>query len=729
MKTIQKAAITLIFSIFYLLISFVNGYAQDTGQWEILNEYESFSTIDFVNAEIGWGLSLSNNTLFKTEDGGESWFSISEKGSRFIDFINENVGWSSGGRILFKTEDGGETWITKKTSESGFGPICVVNESTIYVVDEGSKVLKTIDGGLNWIVYYLGVSDDGFRELVVINPSVLLIWESMRGIFRSVDGSYPWQNLPKHNYDFLGGLQFINDSTGYITARKYISNSHEYFLLETRDTCSTWSVIMQSEKKISSFKYLDPDTVYATIGGTLMKSIDGGISWEALFDLDGWRLNMIYCSREKLYIRANTNGAWLWLSTFDDFNTWRTKISYPFHDVFFINKNKGFAAGGGYGFHQSPWGNLWLTEDGGITWSMNTNTLGGIIKSCIFVNDSEGFILGGGGFQKTTDGGNNWETVTSPDGYSWSINDICFINTKIGWLSGIYSDSLSSGAAIFSTSNYGENWDLVWKYPDTDMNSYSLYSIHAINTTVWAVGESGLIVKYTEQDQWQLQTGYTDLPLNDVFFSDEDHGWITGGYLNDQDFQSILLKTRDGGSNWQEIPDINYQINDMFFADSLHGWAVGNDTSDYGMIIETYDGGENWTTQVDDLSAPLTAIHFKDGFGWSVGGKGLVLRYDGLTWVDQSTGKTYPDKFNLSQNYPNPFNPSTKIKFALPKPENVKIDVYNTLGQKIETLLNQQMKAGHHEVEFNAQNLSSGLYYYRIEAGEFQDVKKMILLK
>ncbi len=176
MKTIQKAAITLIFSIFYLLISFVNGYAQDTGQWEILNEYESFSTIDFVNAEIGWGLSLSNNTLFKTEDGGESWFSISEKGSRFIDFINENVGWSSGGRILFKTEDGGETWITKKTSESGFGPICVVNESTIYVVDEGSKVLKTIDGGLNWIVYYLGVSDDGFRELVVINPSVLLIW-------------------------------------------------------------------------------------------------------------------------------------------------------------------------------------------------------------------------------------------------------------------------------------------------------------------------------------------------------------------------------------------------------------------------------------------------------------------------------------------------------------------------------------------------------------------------
>jgi hypothetical protein len=94
--------------------------------------------------------------------------------------------------------------------------------------------------------------------------------------------------------------------------------------------------------------------------------------------------------------------------------------------------------------------------------------------------------------------------------------------------------------------------------------------------------------------------------------------------------------------------------------------------------------------------------------------------------------KTEPDiprEFILYQNYPNPFNPSTKIKFALPKAEDVIIEVYNTLGQKVEILLNQHMKAGQHEVELNASNLSSGVYFYKIEAGEFQDVKKMILLK
>ncbi len=88
-----------------------------------------------------------------------------------------------------------------------------------------------------------------------------------------------------------------------------------------------------------------------------------------------------------------------------------------------------------------------------------------------------------------------------------------------------------------------------------------------------------------------------------------------------------------------------------------------------------------------------------------------------------------PKTFALHQNYPNPFNPKTKIKFALPKPENIIINVYNTLGQRVETLLNRRLQAGNHEVEFNAENLSSGVYLYRIEAGEFQDVKKMILLR
>ena len=107
----------------------------------------------------------------------------------------------------------------------------------------------------------------------------------------------------------------------------------------------------------------------------------------------------------------------------------------------------------------------------------------------------------------------------------------------------------------------------------------------------------------------------------------------------------------------------------------------------------------------------------------------VVYDYDSPVSSIQSMDLTIPKEMKLEQNFPNPFNPSTRISFTLPKPGEVKIEIYNTLGQRVEILVNQYMLAGNHEVEFNAQNLSSGIYFYSIEAGEFHDVKKMILIR
>jgi len=92
-------------------------------------------------------------------------------------------------------------------------------------------------------------------------------------------------------------------------------------------------------------------------------------------------------------------------------------------------------------------------------------------------------------------------------------------------------------------------------------------------------------------------------------------------------------------------------------------------------------------------------------------------------------GVKVPSEFVLSQNYPNPFNPSTTIQFALPKQANVKITVYNSIGEEVATLINREMNAGFQSINFDASNLSSGLYLYKIKAGNFVDVKKMMLLK
>jgi len=94
---------------------------------------------------------------------------------------------------------------------------------------------------------------------------------------------------------------------------------------------------------------------------------------------------------------------------------------------------------------------------------------------------------------------------------------------------------------------------------------------------------------------------------------------------------------------------------------------------------------------------------------------------------DNTTG--LPTKFALKQNYPNPFNPTTNIKFDLPKSSDVELSLYNILGQKVMTLVNQKMQAGYHQINFDARNLASGMYIYRIKAGNFVSVKKMMLIK
>ncbi len=87
------------------------------------------------------------------------------------------------------------------------------------------------------------------------------------------------------------------------------------------------------------------------------------------------------------------------------------------------------------------------------------------------------------------------------------------------------------------------------------------------------------------------------------------------------------------------------------------------------------------------------------------------------------------NEFELVQNYPNPFNPTTTISFNLPEASNVKLTVSNILGQEIKTLVNEHKEAGVHSVEFNASDLPSGFYIYRIEAGKYVQTRKMLLVK
>jgi hypothetical protein len=140
----------------------------------------------------------------------------------------------------------------------------------------------------------------------------------------------------------------------------------------------------------------------------------------------------------------------------------------------------------------------------------------------------------------------------------------------------------------------------------------------------------------------------------------------------------------------------------------------------------TLDGAFTWAPAIDQAGKSfVVTVQVTDGT--LTASTTQVITAGAVVGVEDFSG--VPTDFSLMQNYPNPFNPTTSIRFALPKESAVRLTVFNILGQEVASLVQGTMAAGFHKVDFDASKLNSGMYIYRIEAGNFVSVKKMVLMK
>ncbi|MCH7774913.1 MAG: T9SS type A sorting domain-containing protein [Bacteroidetes bacterium] len=107
----------------------------------------------------------------------------------------------------------------------------------------------------------------------------------------------------------------------------------------------------------------------------------------------------------------------------------------------------------------------------------------------------------------------------------------------------------------------------------------------------------------------------------------------------------------------------------------------------------------------------------------------ISISNDKVSLLKIQLGSILPTRFVLEQNFPNPFNPVTTIKYEIPSKATVQLNIYNTLGEVILVLVNEEKPVGYYEIEFDASSFASGVYFYRIQAGDFIETKKMILMK
>ena len=193
------------------------------------------------------------------------------------------------------------------------------------------------------------------------------------------------------------------------------------------------------------------------------------------------------------------------------------------------------------------------------------------------------------------------------------------------------------------------------------------------------------------------------------------------------------------GQSWNYVVPVELTS----FAASVNGknvnlaWTTTTETNNSGFEVERKSTISNWQ-KIGFVNGNGTTTE-KQAYAYSdndiqEGKYSYRLKqvdFDGTFEYSNSVNVEIltPAKFELNQNYPNPFNPSTAIKFSLPTAGNVKLSVYNLLGQEVQTLLNGFMEAGVHTVNFNAKNINSGIYLYKLEANGLTSVRKMTLLK
>ena len=353
-----------------------------------------------------------------------------------------------------------------------------------------------------------------------------------------------------------------------------------------------------------------------------------------------------------------------------------------------------------------------ISSDGGNIWQEVTTDFYNMID-IDFINSSTGYLLNEYFIIKTTNKGINWTYI---DAGPYTKTNVDFINELTGFVSGTDVGDQSPVAYVNRTTNGGVNW-----------NHYQMYDIGISRNVKFFNQDTGVAfvcnrIHYSTNGgvNWSQRPYIIECFNSLSSFSFNSH--ISFG------FSGKIYKTNNCGVSWiEQLSGTTKNIYNSFFTDSSTGYAVG----DSGLILRTSNGGINWTIQNSNTTKKLFDVYFTDHTTGIIAGEDgtiLTTTTGGLTFLN-SNSEFIPEGYYLSQNYPNPFNPVTEIEFGIPDLEFVTLKVYDALGKEVRTIVNENLSQGNFKAEFDGSDLPSGIFYYKLEAGDNVLTRKMLLLK
>lgn len=401
------------------------------------------------------------------------------------------------------------------------------------------------------------------------------------------------------------------------------------------------------------------------------------------------------------------------------FETLPSGVTNFLFDVHFVNVSTGYVALNN--------GSYLKTTNSGVSWNEFSSGSPKFITSFFFINEDKGFAVGESGrVFKTTNAGLNW-LISSPR--EQTLRNVYFIDSQNGYAVGDFS-------TVIKTTNGGESWFNQIISPG-DAFFRDVMFVNGKGYISVGTSLTNLFVSTNNGINWidgKIRGGSIHSTAIDFH---AQSGYLAGYEIVPGTYHPLIFKTSNNGETWNEYTiESRGQLYDIAVSplDPNKACAVGQYIDDpiYGdraLIMRTINGGETWTEEPWGVNGDkLYGVDATSRDFFIVGRNGVILRTlhtVGISLINLEV----PSGYVLSQNYPNPFNPSTKINFSIPKSGKVKLSVCNIMGKELYVLLNQSMAAGNYTADFDATNMTSGVYFYTLRSENFQKTKRMVLLK
>lgn len=752
----------------------------DSGvNWSILDSGSKMylGTIYFSDSQVGW-IGGWAGLFKKTIDGGNTWYDLNNDIGYNLSkasFVNDNTGWAVGvtGAIL-KTTDGGNSWVDQSgITTSSLRGVYIVNENTGWIVGSSGTILYTADGGDNWSAQTSGISSS-FYGVDFYDENTGWAVASNGNIVNTTNGGNTWSAQTSGTSQTLRDVKFVDQDYGWVVG-------YSGTILQTYNGGANWSAQTSGvSDNLLTVYFIDRNIGWAGgAGGILLYTNNGGITWTSqnsnvtdsvfeIYMLSSFEGYAVTLGKEVLYTNDGGN-VWHMTEDITDKSTYFVEFTSP---------GTGWipAYDGEVLKYSAPRIDVAVKDTSStlsdtvrvpvtVGTSLTDRYATGFTFSVQFDSDTLSFVdidltnaavTSTAGITATSNANNNILNIAGASSGDLSgsgkLVELLFTMKEAVVHNGVLPLSFTGftfneGNPVAVTSS--GNLTIKYRFGDADsdksVNESDAVAVlqHVVNTvqlTTFQQAESdvtgnGTVSAFDASNIMMYIVGsISQFPAETN--SSGKQSLFSGGYgiksRDAGDYVNLVFELDNSQGLYAMEGSLHYDRNKLEYAGFRAGSGILQANDLDGSLDFALAGYQELTEDAVTLRFRKTVPGVS---AESITMHKLVLNE---TQVDANTLNVetdlIPEQYILRQNYPNPFNPLTSISFALPEPGRVHLMVYNTNGQLVRLLASGQMPAGEHDVIWDGTNelgkrVSSGVYIYRISAGDFVQTRKMVMIK